>query len=518
MIDIEKLILELVDYGIDKKLIEKRDRIYVINRLLDILNLQEFSEIDINIEEKRDIGRILEDFREYAIERNIVEDDTVEVLDIFDTKIMDTLAKRPSEIERDFWSFYEASPQRATDYYYSFSKDINYIREDRIKKDIKWSYKSEYGEIDITINMSKPEKDPRAIQKAKLIKSSNYPKCLLCKENEGYAGRIGYPARDNHRIIELLLSDELWFMQYSPYVYYNEHCIVFKGSHDPMMISKKTFRRLLQFVEKFPHYFLGSNADLPIVGGSILTHDHFQGGGYTFSMARAEEKNFLKLENDIQVCTLKWPMSVIRLKGKDIDRIVDLSFKILNNWKSYSDKSVNIISHTGDIPHNTITPIARFRDGKFEIDLVLRNNRTDEKSPHGIFHSREEYHNIKRENIGLIEVMGLAVLPSRLKLEMEGVKNFLLLDDLESIKKDTDLNKHYDFALMIKKKYKINKENIDDIIKEEIGKIFLNVLKDAGVFKDTKIGQEAFKICVQNLLTLKRKLKSFLLRDLFYKE
>lgn len=500
--NIELNILELVDYGIEKALIEERDSIYVINRVLDLLKLVEFRGLDCKIEDKRKIADILENFRQYAVKENIVEDDSLEVLDLFDTQIMDTLIKRPSEIEKDFWGLYETSPKAATEYYYNFAKDTNYIREDRVKKDIKWVQKTEYGDLDITINMSKPEKSSRSIAKEKLIKTSSYPKCLLCKENEGYAGRIGYPARDNHRIIEMDLNDENWFMQYSPYVYYNEHCIVLKGSHDPMMITGETFKRLLDFVALFPHYILGSNADLPIVGGSILSHDHFQGGGYTFSMAKAKELNLQTLENGIEVSTLKWPMSVVRLKGENIEDLVELSAGVLAKWIDYSDESVDIISHTEETRHNTITPVARFRDGKFEIDLVLRNNRCDEMSPGGIFHPRSEYHNIKRENIGVIEVMGLAVLPSRLKKEMESVKQFLLSDQLEAIKLDQDLNKHYDFALKLKEKYDINKVDLEKVIEDEIGMIFLQVLKDAGVFKDTEKGQEAFTRCMDELLNL----------------
>lgn len=500
MVNIEKTILEIVDYGIDKNLIEERDSLYVINRFLNLLKLQDFKLMGFKKRDKREIGEILEDFRRFALENNLVEDDSTEELDIFDTELMDVLAKRPSEIEKDFWSLYEKSPKMATDYHYNFSKNINYIREDRIRKDIKWKHPSIYGEIDLSINMSKPEKDPRAIQKARSIKNLDYPKCLLCKENEGYAGRIGYPARDNHRIIGLTLSDEDWFIQYSPYVYYDEHCIVFKGSHDSMKINKKTFRRLLEFVEKFPHYCLGSNADLPIVGGSILSHDHYQGGGYSFSISKAEEKYTLELEEGIELSTLKWPMSVIRLKGKEIQALEDLSFKILNNWKNYNDESVDIISHTGVTPHSTITPVARFRDGEFEMDLVLRNNRRDGENPQGIFNPRQEYHNIKRENIGIIECMGLAVLPSRLKKEMAEVSKFILEDNLESIKIDEDLKKHYGFALNLKEKYTLNRENIDEKIKKEIGIIFTEILKDAGVFKDSPIGQEAFKRCIGSLI------------------
>lgn len=500
MINIDKTILEIVAYGIDKNLIEKRDSIYMINRFLKLLNLQDFKITEFNRKNKREIWQILEDFRKFALENNLVEDDSIEVLDIFDTEVMDILAKRPSEIEKDFWSLYEKSPKMATEYHYNFSKNINYIRENRIKKDIKWKYQSSYGQIDLSINMSKPEKKPRDIEKAKSIENYNYPKCLLCKENEGYAGRIDYPARDNHRIIGLTLSDESWFIQYSPYAYYHEHCIVFKGSHHPMRINKKTFRRLLDFVEKFPHYCLGSNADLPIVGGSILSHDHYQGGGYSFSLSKAEERNTLQVEDGIKLSTLKWPMSVIRLKGKEIEPLVDLSFKILKNWQDYEDESVDIISHTGKTPHNTITPVARFKDGKFEMDLVLRNNRRNRENPHGIFNPRQEYHNIKKENIGIIECMGLAVLPARLEKELRAVKKYILADDLEAIKRDEALSKHYSLALQVKEKHPLNKDKIDEKIKEEIGIIFTEILKDAGIFKGTVIGQKAFKRCLERLI------------------
>lgn len=500
MVNIEKTIVEVLDYGRDKNLIEERDRIYVINRLLNLLRLQDFKLRDFNIKNKREIWEILEDFRGFALDKNLVEDDSIEALDSFDTEVMNLLAKRPSEIERDFWSLYEKSPKKATDYHYNFSKNINYIREDRIRKDIRWKAPSSYGDIDISINMSKPEKDPRAIEKARSIEKLDYPKCLLCKENEGYAGRLGYPARDNHRTIGLTLSDEDWFIQYSPYVYYQEHCIVFKGSHDLMKINKKTFRRLLEFVEKFPHYCLGSNADLPIVGGSILTHDHYQGGGYTFSISKAEEENLLQIENAIELSTLKWPMSVIRLKGREIEPLVDLSFKILENWQNYNDQSVSIISHTGVTPHSTITPVARFREGRFEMDLVLRNNRRDGANPHGIFNPREEYHNIKRENIGIIECMGLAVLPSRLEKEIKQIEELILEDRLEAIREDRDLNKHYAFALKLKEKYPLNRENIAGKIKEEIGIIFIEILKDAAIFKENQAGQAGFKRCIERLI------------------
>lgn len=500
MVDINLLICELVNYAEKNCLLDKRDKIYASNKLIDVLKLSEYNMPDCHISIDRDLEAILEDIRKWAVENNRVENDSVDVLDIFDTKVMDTVIKLPSEIEREFYDKYKLSPSSATEYFYSFSKKSNYIREDRIKKDIRWKYETEYGMLDITINMSKPEKDPRAIARAKEITSAGYPKCMLCKENEGYRGRLDFPPRSNHRVIGIDLSGERWYLQYSPYIYYNEHCIVFKDDHVPMKLTKKTFDNLLEFVQKFPHYFIGSNADLPIVGGSILSHDHFQGGNYSFAMAQAKEENHIVLSNNISACTLKWPMSVIRLKGIDKNSLADLSYEIYTRWKSYNDIDSQILSHSSETEHNTITPICRNRNGLIEIDLVLRNNRTTENRPYGIFHPREEYHHIKKENIGLIEVMGLAVLPSRLNNEMDRLKEYLLDNNLRGIKYDRDLSKHYEWSEMILNKYRLTDENISEIIRNEISEVFVKVLKDAAVFKDDESGKEAFKKCFEILI------------------
>lgn len=499
MIDINKEIKKLVRYAVLKNLIEERDITYAINKLLDVLELKEYNEPENEQNLDSELDSILENIRHWAVLNNKVENDSIDALDIFDTKIMAQLVKMPSEIEREFYNHYNKSPILATNYYYEFAKNINYIRTQRIKKDVKWKYKTDYGTLDITINLSKPEKDPRAIAKAKELKSLSYPKCMLCKENEGYSGRPNYPARGNHRVIGIELTGETWFLQYSPYIYYNEHCIVFKEKHEPMKITKMTFKRLLEFVQKFPHYFVGSNADLPIVGGSILSHDHFQGGNYTFAMAEAREENYVLLKNDIESYTLKWPMSVIRLKSECSDNLADAAYDIFSKWKEYSDEEVLILSHSNSEEHNTITPICRFRNGLYELDLVLRNNKTTQERPYGIFHPREEYHHIKKENIGLIEVMGLAVLPSRLKREIELLKVHLVNGDLQGIKNNDELNKHYSWAKAIVAKYQFTNKKINEILNTEIAEVFLGVLKDSGVFKDTQIGKAAFEKCRESL-------------------
>lgn len=508
MIDINKEIKRLVDYAVSKNLIDERDKGYGINRILDVLNLDTFIEPVGYIEDSQNnrsidsVEDILENIRIWAVQNGKVDAESNVELDLLDTKIMAQLTKMPSVIEKEFKSLYNKSPRKATDYYYSLAKSTNYIREKRIDKDIKWKYESPYGTLDITINLSKPEKDPKAIAKAKTMKRNNYPKCPLCKENEGYSGRLNHPARGNHRIIKLNLAGEEWFLQYSPYVYYKEHCIVLKSEHEPMKITKKTFRRLLDFTKLFPHYFIGSNADLPIVGGSILTHDHFQGGNYTFAMAEAKEENHLRLEEyDIETCTLKWPMSVIRLKGDNIDNLVDVANEIFKKWKCYNDEKASIICETNGENHNTITPISRFRQGLYELDLVLRNNRTSRERPFGIFHPREELHHIKKENIGLIEVMGLAVLPARLKTEMESLKEYLLDSNINGIMNHKNLKKHGSWAVNILEEYSLNEDNIENILEEEIGRVFLEVLRDAGVFKDTDKGKEAFIRCRENLFS-----------------
>ena len=415
---IQESIKKLVCYGIEKGLLNKRDEIYVTNRILEILNIDEFecSEnfSDVNLEET------LKELLDFAVEKGIIEDN-ITARDLFDTKLMGALLPLPSYVTNKFYELYKVSPKTATDYYYNFSCDSDYIRRYRIKKDLKWEAETEYGTLDITINLSKPEKDPKAIAAAKNAPQAGYPKCLLCKECEGYAGRMNFPARQNHRIIPVRINDSDWFFQYSPYVYYNEHCIVFNGEHSPMSINPGTFRKLFDFVKQFPHYFVGSNADLPIVGGSILSHDHFQGGHYTFAMAKAKIETPLTFEGfeDVGAGILKWPMSVIRLSADNTDRIIELAAKILDNWRHYTDEDAFIFAETDGVPHNTITPIARKNGENFELDLVLRNNITTKEHPLGVFHPHSELHHIKKENIGLIEVMGLAVLPARLAAELE---------------------------------------------------------------------------------------------------
>lgn len=480
-LDIEKLLSFLLKKG----MIEKEDIIYSRNTLLEIFNLDEAKECDKKeIDEDEEIYSILERMCDYAVAQQMIEDSVTE-RDLFDAKIIGGIIPRPSEVIRKFRADYEIAPKVATDNYYDFSKNTNYIRMDRINKNMHWFAPTEYGDLEITVNLSKPEKDPRDIAKAKSLPQSSYPKCLLCKENEGYAGRFNHPARQNHRIIPITLTNEEWFLQYSPYVYYNEHSILFCGEHRPMKISRDTFVRILEFVEKFPHYFVGSNADLPIVGGSILSHDHFQGGCHEFPMAKAkaEETFVIKGFEDIVVEKVKWPMSVIRLRGKNKDKMIDLSDKILTAWRGYSDEEAGILAFTGDVPHNTITPIGRMKGDCYEIDLVLRNNRTSEEYPLGIFHPHQELHHIKKENIGLIEVMGLAVLPGRLKEEMQIMANYLVeKDGYKKIKDDEKVSKHYPWIEEVVTKYSdINKDNVDKILKDEVGIVFSKVLEHAGV-------------------------------------
>lgn len=501
MIDINDEIRNLVEYALRKELIDEEDRIYSMNALLEILGEDNYVMHDNEIRTEP-VEDILNRIRIWAFENRKVENDSNDLLDLFDTRLMGVFVSKPSEFRRKFFEIYAKSKEDATDYYYDFAKNTNYIREQRVAKDIKWSYDSPYGSLDMTINLSKPEKDPRAIalaSKGIIEGQEKYPKCLLCKENEGYAGRLDHPARQNHRIVPVTLADEDWFMQYSPYVYYNEHCIVFKGSHDPMKITTKTIRRLLDFVRQFPHYMMGSNADLPIVGGSILTHDHFQGGRYDFAMSKAQEYDEVLLDKSgVTACKLKWPMSVIRLKGRDIEKLIEASGKVIDSWKIYSDETADILSHSGEEEHNTITPIARFRNDLYEVDLILRNNRKDENHPSGIFHSHEQYHHIKRENIGLIECMGLAVLPARLRKEMAEMKMKMLKDDLEGIFASEELSKHAHFARRIMEENEHLSENtIDDVIYHEIGKVFMNVLENCGVFKNDLKGQLAFNRCTE---------------------
>ncbi|WP_294836336.1 UDP-glucose--hexose-1-phosphate uridylyltransferase [uncultured Eubacterium sp.] len=486
--NINTAVKSLVKYAIDNEMIEKWDEIWAINTVCQALNMDSFEDCEA---ENAELEDILASILDYAVENGLCEDSVV-YRDLFDTKIMGLLTPRPSEVISKFQFLYIKDKKSATDYYYKLCQDSDYIRRYRIKNDLKWITKTEYGDIDITINLSKPEKDPKAIAAALKMKATSYPKCLLCKENEGYMGRINHPARQNHRIIPMTLGGENFFMQYSPYVYYNEHCIVFNAEHTPMKIDKSAFAKLLDFVEKFPHYFVGSNADLPIVGGSILTHEHFQGGNYEFAMAKAPietEVTFSGFE-DVQAGIVKWPMSVIRIKGTNKARLVELADKVLTAWRGYTDKDSFIYAETEGTPHNTITPIARMRNGQFEFDLVLRNNITTEDCPLGYYHPHPEYHHIKKENIGLIEVMGLAVLPSRLKNEMAVLGKAMV--NGEDISANETIASHKDWAEMIMQKYDINEENIDDILKKEIGIVFTSILGQCGVYSRDEEGKADF--------------------------
>lgn len=490
-------IAKLVSYALKNGLIEPSDRVYSINRLLEALHIDEYEEPNEKYS-NIDLETVLNEILEYACEKGLCENSVV-YRDLFDTKLMGLLTPRPSEVDSKFAQKYKSSPKEATDYFYDLSQNTNYIRRYRIKKDVRWKTSTEYGDLDITINLSKPEKDPKAIAAAKNAKQSGYPKCLLCYENVGYAGRVNSPARQNHRVISLKIDGQNWGLQYSPYVYYNEHCILFNKQHTPMKIDKAAFSKLFSFVEQFPHYFIGSNADLPIVGGSILAHEHFQGGNYEFPMAKApidKPLTFKGYEN-INAGIVRWPMSVIRLNGSSKNDIIDLADKILNAWRSYTDESAFIFAETDGEPHNTITPIARMRNGNYELDLVLRNNIITEEHPLGVYHPHAELHHIKKENIGLIEVMGLAVLPSRLKHEMEMLKDAILAKkDLRAI---DELEKHVDWAEKFISENNITESNIDDIIRHEIGIVFSKVLEHAGVYKRDENGQKAFMRFVDSL-------------------
>lgn len=492
-----KLISELVKYGIDKGLVNKEDKIFVINSLLEIFGLNSFSWTDENV---RPINCILSDMTDYAVKHGLIEEDTITNRDLFDTKIMGIITPMPSMIRNRFSELYAYSPKHATDYYYQFSQDTNYIRKDRIAKDEKWVANTPYGEIDVTINLSKPEKDPRDIANAASQKKNDYPKCLLCKENEGYSGTVSHPARQNHRIIPIKLTGQNYYMQYSPYVYYNEHCIVFNEEHTPMKIDKDVFRKLLDFVSQFPHYTIGSNADLPIVGGSILSHDHFQGGAYTFAMTKASYDYMFEVSGfeDVVAGIIKWPMSVIRLQSNNKDSIVELSSHILDSWRTYSDEEAFVFSETENGVHNTITPIARM-NGFFlyEMDLVLRNNITTKEKPWGVYHPDERLHHIKKENIGLIEVMGLAVLPARLKTEMDILAEALINGN--DIRQIDSICKHADWVDEWYPEQEVTADNVKDILHREIANRFVEVLECAGVYKRTEKGMEQFKRFVDTL-------------------
>ena len=492
-----ELIAALVQYGIDTGLTPACEKIYTTNLLLDQFHEDDYEEPDaipsLSLEE------ILEGLLDEACRRELIPD-SITYRDLFDTRLMNCLMPRPSQIQETFREKYAVSPKEATNYFYKLSQDSNYIRRYRVCKDQKWKVPSIYGDIDITINLSKPEKDPKAIAAAGKAKASAYPKCQLCMENEGYAGRVNHPARENHRIIPLTINDSQWGFQYSPYVYYNEHCIVFNGQHTPMKIDRAAFRKLFDFVKQFPHYFLGSNADLPIVGGSILSHDHFQGGNYTFAMAKAPIELPVTIPgyDDVEAGIVKWPLSVLRIRHKDENRLIDLATHVLDCWRSYTDEDAFIFACTDGEPHNTITPIARKVGDTYELDLTLRNNITTEEHPLGVYHPHAKLHHIKKENIGLIEVMGLAVLPSRLKQEMALLKDAILTgSDLE---KDEMLQKHAEWVAEFLPSYpEINGENIDEILRQEIGKVFVQVLEDAGVYKCTPEGREAFLKFVKTL-------------------
>ena len=480
-------IASLVRYGLDTGMIEQSDKTYIVNRILETLGMYEYEEAApaaLPLEE------ILKGLLDYAVEKGLCADD-ITSRDLFDTKLMGILTPMPRQVRATFAKLYEEDPVKATDWYYKLSQDTDYIRRYRIVKDMRWKTATQYGELDITINLSKPEKDPKAIAAAKNAPQTGYPKCLLCPENEGYSGRMNHPARQNHRIVPLTIAGSQWFLQYSPYVYYNEHCIVFNSQHTPMVIDKSAFEKLLDFVTVFPHYFIGSNADLPIVGGSILSHEHFQGGHYTFPMEVAEVEQELVFTGfeDIKAGVVNWPMSVIRLTGEDKARVAQLSNKILTAWRGYTDEAAFIFAQTDGVPHNTITPIARRRGDAYEMDLVLRNNITTQEHPMGVYHPHGELHHIKKENIGLIEVMGLAVLPARLKSELVGLEEAILKG--ADISKDEVLAKHGPWVEELKKKYAFTKENTAEILKEEVGQVFAKVLEHAGVYGRNEEGKAA---------------------------
>lgn len=483
---------KLVQYGVESGLVPEEERIYTTNQLLELFEEEEYIEPEENYSDV-DLEEVLKELLDYAAEKGVLKENSVVYRDLMDTRIMNCLVPRPAQVIARFKELYKESPVKATDYYYKLSQDTDYIRRYRIKKDIRWKVESPYGDIDISINLSKPEKDPKAIAAAKLAKQSGYPKCLLCRENEGYAGRVNHPARQNHRIIPITINDTQWGFQYSPYVYYNEHCIVFNGQHVPMKIEKATFVKLFDFIKLFPHYFLGSNADLPIVGGSILSHDHYQGGNYQFAMAKAPIEKHVTIPGyeDVEAGIVKWPLSVLRIRSKDEKRLIDLADHVLGAWRGYTDADANIFAETNGEPHNTITPIARKVDDTFELDLALRNNLTTDEYPLGVYHPHAEKHHIKKENIGLIEVMGLAILPARLKTELQTLADYIL--EKKDIRSNADLEKHADWVDAFLPKYPdINADNVMDILKKEVGNVFVGVLEDAGVYKCTPEGREAF--------------------------
>lgn len=496
MIDIA--IAKLVRYAENTGLIAPEDHTWAVNTLLEALKLDSWEEPVLD-DAPIDLPAILNEIMDDAHARGVLENDSIVYRDLFDTSLMGRLTPPPREIIAHFRQLYAKDPIQATDWYYRFSQDTNYIRRDRIAKDVQWKASTEYGDLDITINLSKPEKDPKAIAAARDLPASSYPKCLLCYENEGYAGRVNHPARQNHRIIPIQIDNNAWYLQYSPYVYYNEHCIVFNASHTPMKIDRACFRKLLDFIGQFPHYFVGSNADLPIVGGSILAHDHFQGGHYEFAMAKAPVETSLSFQgfDDIRAGIVRWPMSVIRLTGAQPERLIELADRILTAWRGYTDADATIFAETDGVPHNTITPIARRRNNDYELDLVLRNNLTTEEHPLGLYHPHAELHHIKKENIGLIEVMGLAVLPARLKLEMAALAEKIVKG--EDLRADPLTASHADWAEQFLPKYEVNASNIMEILQKEIGLVFATVLEHCGVYKRTDEGKAAFLRFVESV-------------------
>ena len=488
---IDNAVSKLAAYALRTGLIEESEYIWAVNTILDTLKLDGYTDPGQDWDEI-ELAPVLEELLDDAHARGVLAEDSVVYRDLFDTEIMGRLTPRPAQVIEKFQALYRENPQKATDWYYKLSQDTNYIRRDRIAKDVQWKAPTEYGDLDITINLSKPEKDPKAIAAAKNLPASAYPRCQLCAENEGYAGRVNHPARQNHRIVPITINGSPWFLQYSPYVYYNEHCICFNREHTPMKIDRACFAKLLDFVGQFPHYFVGSNADLPIVGGSILAHDHFQGGHYTFPMEVAPVETPFTFPGfeDVAAGIVKWPMSVVRISSENPDRLVELADKILTAWRGYTDEAAFIFAETDGEPHNTITPIARMRDGKYELDLVLRNNITTEEHPLGVYHPHAELHHIKKENIGLIEVMGLAVLPARLKEELAAVADCLANGG--DLRANELTEKHADWAEAFAKNYAITPDNALEIVHKETGLVFAKVLEHAGVYARTEEGKAAF--------------------------
>ena len=507
MINIGYEIERLLKFAEKKEMISKWDVIPTRNALIDLLKVESPFEGEVEECEQETPVSILNNILDYAVDTGLIEENTATFRDLFDAKVMGLLMPRQSEVVKSFYEKYESqSKELATDWFYDLSKSSNYIMTERIAKNLWWPATTEYGDLEITVNLSKPEKDPKEIAKAKLMKQASYPKCLLCKENVGYAGRLNHPARQNHRVIPMELTNKEWFLQYSPYVYYNEHCIVFSGEHEPMKLTRKSIERLVEFTEVLPHYFIGSNADLPIVGGSILTHDHYQGGRHEFPMEKAIVEKYYESSKykNLEIGTVKWPMSVVRIKGNNKNEVIDAAMEIFEAWKNYSDEENEVLAFSGETPHNTVTPIARRKGEAFELDIVLRNNRTSEEHPDGIFHPHKELHHIKKENIGLIEVMGLAVLPGRLEKELDTIAKILCGDlsySREEAEKNDEISKHIPWVeRMISENSSLTYDDAKALVKEEVGVIFSKVLEDAGVFKRTEKGQAGFEKFLSSVL------------------